>query len=96
MPPLFGIAYFIEKIFTLRHSPHRLMVHMFPYALTLDLFKDGIKHVVKREWHVLSAPVRAMFTAHRIVVAANRERRIAPGWVTRQHIQIVVQDSHCR
>ena len=36
MPPLFGIAYFRGQIFTLRHSPHRLMVHMFPYVLTLD------------------------------------------------------------
>jgi hypothetical protein len=38
MPPWFGIAYFIEENFTLRHSPHRLMVHTFPYALTLDLY----------------------------------------------------------
>ena len=36
MPPLFGIAYFRGSIFTLHHSPHRLMVHMFPHVLTLD------------------------------------------------------------
>ncbi len=38
MPPLFGIAYFIGTIFTLLRSPHRLVVHAFPYVLTLDLY----------------------------------------------------------
>jgi hypothetical protein len=36
MPPSFGIAYFRGTIFTLRHSPHHLMVHIFLYVLTID------------------------------------------------------------
>jgi hypothetical protein len=36
IPPLFGIVYFIDKIFTLHHSSLRKKRHRFPYVVTLD------------------------------------------------------------
>ncbi|MNF77349.1 hypothetical protein D3C84_594910 [compost metagenome] len=48
MPPLFGIAYFLHTIRTLRHPPQRELVHMFPYVGHVDPY---IRQFVRRSRH---------------------------------------------